>query len=111
MDHRTHPTGNLVFPVILFSARDLGQLRQILGDCWIEISLQQRKQELTNPIAREFRIAVGCVIPPWLAATLQVLLKLTSAHSKQRANDFSILKFQPRLNGSQTTHSGAPDEA
>src|SRR5271166_135572 len=82
--HRSpHPPGDFVFPVVFFSARNLGQLRQALGNRRVEFSLQQRNYELPHAIASERFVSVRRVLAPALPNFVQILLEFAPPHRKQ----------------------------
>ena len=111
MNASSHPARCFVFPVVFFSASNLGKFRQILGNGWIKFLLQQRKHQLTHAISREGVLRVAGVFPPRLPDILEVSLQLSAPCGQKRPHNLAasfaiiVLDRDSRMNSSQPLHA------
>src|SRR5579885_2332471 len=111
MNPRAHPSRDLDIPVVLFTARDLREFCESFGNGRIELLLEQRNQQLSNPVSSELRVRVGSILTPALTDFVQVELQLAAPDSQQRPSDLATNLGVIILNGNSRMNARKPSQS
>ena len=93
-------------PERVLIASDLGGLAQNLADVGVVVALEQRKQFVPYPIARERDVGIGAVLTPLLPDRLQVGLYFGTRDLQHGSNDEALLDLQHRMDAGDPSRPG-----